>query len=55
MFQYTCKTTIVLNFIQIQLNSSEKKLCLQYDLDLGDMTLGQSHGTPLVIINNWVK
>ena len=24
MFQYTCKTTIVLNFIQIQLNSSEK-------------------------------
>ena len=48
-------TTIVWNFIQIQLSSEELWpghifwVCVHFDLDLGDtcMTLSQSHDTPL--------
>ena len=46
-------TTIVWNIIRIQLGSEELWprhrfwVCVYYDLDLGDMTLGQVHDTPL--------
>ena len=46
-------TTIVWNIIQIQLGSEELwpghgyPVCVHCDLDLGDMTLGQGHDTPL--------
>ena len=41
------------NIIQIQPGSEELQpvhgflVCVHCDLDLGDMTLGQGHGTPL--------
>ena len=47
-------TTIVWNIIQIQLGSEELwpghgfQVCVHCDLDLENMTLGQSHDTPLV-------
>ena len=46
-------TTIEWNIIQIQLGSEELwprhrfPVCVHCDLDLGDMTLGQGHDTPL--------
>ena len=46
-------TTIVWNIIQIQLGSEELwpwhgfPVCVHCDLDLGDMTSGQGHDTPL--------
>ena len=46
-------TTIVWNYIHIQLGSEELwpghgfPVCVHCDLDLGDMTLGQGHDTPL--------
>ena len=46
-------TAIVWNVIQIIIGSEELRpghgfpLCVHCDLDLGDMTLGQSHDTPL--------
>ena len=46
-------TTIVWNIIKIQLGSEELWhghrfwVCVHCDLDLGDMTLGQDHDTPL--------
>ena len=46
-------TTIVWNIIQIQHGSEELwsghgfSVCVHCDLDLGDMTLGQGHDTPL--------
>ena len=46
-------TTIVWNIIQIQLGSEELwpghgfSVCVHCDLDLGDITLGQGHDTPL--------
>ena len=46
-------TSIVWNIIQIQLGNEELwpghgfQVCVHCDLDLGDMTLGQGHDTPL--------
>ena len=46
-------TTIVWNIFQIQLRNEELRpghrflVCVHYDLDHGDMTLGQGHDTPL--------